>query len=400
MAQYGRLRFTVLDPNGAPVSGASVEVRHQGATIVSGGPTSFTVNDSGVIVAGDSVRIGTTTAPTRSVSSSTATNVTVGGAGFTGTADDDRITISATLPTLYKDARGAETVSNPMTTDSSGNVEAWAEIRPYDVLISGSGITSRLLQDELPDGHEYLISNTFAGNGPCYIFDTARALSTDDKIISVRENGSEKFSVDDDGDVAGAKGTFSGSVSGTTGTFSGAVSGTTGTFSGAVSGTTGTFSAAVQGTSITATTGDVIATAGALRAVASELRTRRISTSFGTVMTSSDIVLSAGWGTTASMTFPLVQPYDARGSVRIASSGTGQGANPTVTVTYKESHGSADGAPCVIVTRGVGAGVGFGGDQPTIRFTLEDTLAGSFRARFQGTPVAGESYDMFWMVMG
>jgi hypothetical protein len=49
MSQLGRIHFTVFDSTGAPVSGASVEVRKQGATIQSGGPTSFTVDDPGAI---------------------------------------------------------------------------------------------------------------------------------------------------------------------------------------------------------------------------------------------------------------------------------------------------------------------------------------------------------------
>src|SRR3989304_5396161 len=105
MAQLGFFEITVLDSPGAPFSGASVEVRKQGAFIQSGGPTSFTVDDPGALAAADTVQVNTS-GPLRSVSSVTATNVTIGGAGFGGTADDDRITCTTSLPTRSEERRG------------------------------------------------------------------------------------------------------------------------------------------------------------------------------------------------------------------------------------------------------------------------------------------------------
>ena len=122
MAQLGKLIWTVLDSNGSPVSGASVAVRKQGATVNgahAGSNTSFTVNDPGGITTSSEnvvVNIGTTT---RSVSSVGATNVTVGAPGFDDVADDDRLSPTTNTPTLYNDATGTEsTGSSTLTTNS------------------------------------------------------------------------------------------------------------------------------------------------------------------------------------------------------------------------------------------------------------------------------------------
>src|SRR3990167_11435698 len=217
MAQYGRLLLTVLDANGAPVSDASVEVRKQGATVQGNhgvAATSFTVDDPGAVTTAGTADVVAvdTGSTTRTVSSFTATNVTVAAPGFDSGNDDSRLTVTNNLPTLYNDAQGNETKTNPLTTDATGKAVCWAPVRPFDVHISGGGATTTLLQDVIPDGHERIVSNVIGGAGPAFILDTQRALTTDDKILSIREVAVEKFSVDDDGDVVCAKVNASGAL--------------------------------------------------------------------------------------------------------------------------------------------------------------------------------------------
>lgn len=381
MAQYGRLRVVVRGTTGIPVSGASVEVRKQGATVNglhAGATTSFTVNDPGALAAADNVQVGTDSGTTRSVSSVTATNVTVGGGGFTDVADDSRLTCIDNLPTLYNDAQGAESKSNPLTTDSSGVAECWASVRPYDLLVSGSGVTTQLLQDEVPVGNERFVSNVYPGAGPAYIFDTARVLTTDDKIISVRENNVEKASIDDDGDIAGAKGTFSGAVAGTTGTFSGALTVTSGgaDITGTATLDAVVMSGALSGATSLSTTGDVIQ--------------RRIRPNQGTAHVAGDWALSAGWGTTATASVAS-GCNDTCGLLSISSSGTGQAANPTVTLTAKD--GAFGGG-----IRGVAVRADTASPAPETAVWCSTSASGTQIVwTFRGTPVAGSTYTlMYW----
>lgn len=263
-----------------------------------------------------------------------------------------------------------------MTTDSTGVAVCWASVVPYDVKISGSGVTTQLLEDVVPDGNERLVSNVFAGAGPAFIFDTLRALTTDDKIISVREAGVEKASIDDDGDIAGVKGTFSGAVAGTTGTFSGAVSGTTGTFSGAISGTTGTFSGAVSGTAGT---------------FSSDVSMRRLLANQGTTLVDGDWGNKVGWGNTATHSVGGGST-DTQGSITITCSGSGITASPTIDLTFKD--GAYAFAPYCLTIRQAGT------DQPTIPFFAAALSTTQIRATFMGTPVAGQQYFFRWLVIG
>src|SRR6185503_13327532 len=121
MAQYGKLSGTITDAHGNPVSGATVEVRRQGAFVTSTqAGTTYTVNDPGGIVATDQVRPNALSGPSRNVSAVTATTVATSGAGLGTLNNNDRISIFSPLPTLYADAQGSETKANPLTTDASG----------------------------------------------------------------------------------------------------------------------------------------------------------------------------------------------------------------------------------------------------------------------------------------
>lgn len=396
MAQLGKLVFKIADSAGNALSGVSVEVRKQGAQVNglhAGANTVFTVDDPGAIVAGDNVKVDTGSV-TRSVSSITATTVTVGGAGFSDVNDDSRLT-DTTLPTIYNDAIGNETKSNPLTTDAAGEAFCWVVGGKYDVLVSGGGATTKLYTDQAAAGGESKLSTIYSGTA--WQLDSLRALAATDEALVISENNdsADLFKVMGDGEiVAGAVGathTLTGSLSVST-SISAATS-----MSATTTITAGTGMTATTG-NITASTGNVVSTAGNLTAVAGEVSTLRMKAAFGTALTNADFTLSAGWGATASCTFPLGSAYDSRGSVRITSAGAGQAANPTVTLTFKNGAFSTGG--WAVCQRGIGSGAGFGGDQPTVPFMVRDiTGSTAVTFSFRGTPVAGESYDLWYMVM-
>ena len=152
MARLGRFDKFVQDPSGNGLAGVSVEVRKRGATIngdQSGTtPLTITVNSPGLITSSDNVVIGTGTT-TFAVDSVTATTVVV--SGFVGTlnvSDDDRISATTSLPSLFNDHLGAEILTNPLTSAAStGQVAAWLNPGFYDIHISGGAATTTLQQD-------------------------------------------------------------------------------------------------------------------------------------------------------------------------------------------------------------------------------------------------------------
>jgi hypothetical protein len=100
----------------------------------------------------------------------------------------------------------------------------------------------------------------------------------------------------------------------------------------------------------------------------------------GTLPTSAAFALD-GFGSTAAVT--TISGCDGRLKFTVVSAGTGQAANPTITYTFVD--GAWPYTPIAQVTRD-------GGNQndiPTFSTEASTTL---FSTRFQGTPVAGESY--------
>src|SRR6185503_2123232 len=202
--QYGRYRITVLNSQGQPIVGATVTLRKQGATVNglhSGAQTVFTVNDPGAIIDTDSetVKVGTG-AVERTVLGVTATTITVSGAGFNDVPDDARLTVTNTLPTLYEDAQGAETKTNPLTTNSSGMVEAWLEIQPIDVHITGGTdpngqpAPETLYTDEMVGGTGRVVFYDFNGSALAQRWQAKRAFATTDKYLSIlNSDASEEF---------------------------------------------------------------------------------------------------------------------------------------------------------------------------------------------------------------
>lgn len=49
---------------------------------------------------------------------------------------------NSTPATVYAAETGGTTVTNPLTTDSMGRVEGWVDEGSYDIVVSGSGITT------------------------------------------------------------------------------------------------------------------------------------------------------------------------------------------------------------------------------------------------------------------
>ncbi len=177
MASLGRLREVVLDTSGNAISSAAVEVRRQGATVVSGSgttPLTVTVNNPGGIVAGDTVVINTGTT-SYDVDSVTATTVVLSGFLLTLTlSDEDRISPTNNLVALKNDAEAGESKSNPLTTDATGTATAWVIGNAYDLHISGGTATTTLVQDRIVDGDSSSTNHFGNSSSFAYRVDTTR----------------------------------------------------------------------------------------------------------------------------------------------------------------------------------------------------------------------------------
>jgi len=164
MAKLGRYETTVQDSSGNAINSVSVELRKQGATVnadQSGtSPLTITVNDSGFIDSTDSCQIWRTETTAVSagggessfaVDSKTGTTVVL--SGFTGTLtllDEDRLSPTTNLLSLFNDVRGDESLSNPLTTSSLGFASGWSFRQVFDTHLSGgtpTSVTTRLKID-------------------------------------------------------------------------------------------------------------------------------------------------------------------------------------------------------------------------------------------------------------
>lgn len=111
--------------------------------------------------------------------------------------------------------------------------------------------------------------------------------------------------------------------------------------------------------------------------------------STGTATVAGDYALSAGWGSTASITVTS-NSNDTHGTILVTSSGTGQGANPTITFTFKD--GTWTLAPFAVVVPSGGTGTQ---THPTWAIT-----ATVLTITWPGTPVAGSTYQFDYHVLG
>jgi len=134
---------------------ATVTVYKQGATVafsasvlVAG--TNVQVRSIGKLAVLDLVQLGTDATKQMEVVSITD-NQHIRLRSLTGSAitilSSQRLVIYSTLPTLYTEASGVSTLANPTTTNSKGYVEFYTPEAKFDLIISGSGLTTTLYID-------------------------------------------------------------------------------------------------------------------------------------------------------------------------------------------------------------------------------------------------------------
>lgn len=110
----------------------------------------------------------------------------------------------------------------------------------------------------------------------------------------------------------------------------------------------------------------------------------------GTAHVAGDYALSAGWGSTATVS--AVAARDTGGRVSVTANGAGIGANPTVTLTFKD--GTWTIAPALSLSRGDTVA-------PTTGFWALTTASATAPVfTFVGTPVAGSVYVLDFVTMG
>ena len=176
---------------------------------------------------------------------------------------------------------------------------------------------------------------------------------------------------------------------------------TTGSFSGQVTSTVATGSAPLVVASITKVTNlnaDLLddkdsATAGTATTIAARDASGRLTAkrfiADGTALINTDFVLSAGWGD-GPATIGTITGSDQAWQGTITASGVGQGANPTITVTFKD--GTGTNAP--ICTSKVNGGTG------AILPLTDAPTATTNVITFVGTPVTTLTYQIISICIG
>jgi hypothetical protein len=117
---------------------------------------------------------------------------------------------------------------------------------------------------------------------------------------------------------------------------------------------------------------------------------KRFSGNLATPLAAGDFALSAGWGTTASV--GSIRGVDQWHEFVVTSAGTGQAANPTVTLTYKDLTWTT--APIVRCSRQEFA------SQLTATFSVTTQTGTAYVLTFSGTPAAAETYRIACFVGG
>jgi len=413
MAQLGRIDFSVTNGSGTAVTDASVQIRKQGATIdgaqSGSSPLTVTVNSPGALANGDSIdvyRTGTTLVRSGSVSAvptATAVQITFTGGSVT-LNDEDRISASDNLPTLQNDSVSGETKSNPLSANSDGQVFAWIRGGFYDRRISGTGITTKLFED-LQVTAEDTVSNIFGtGTNDAFIKDTNLALATGDLHTSYRVQGTEIFDIRETGVFRAT-----GASQITTGGLIIDASGITITAGGILNDEGTITSSVADGASAVA---HILNTDEAYTSTASLLNLRnngsnrfsfqqdgallgnRYHSSRGTLLVAGDFALSAGWGTTATVSNVLGR--DGASFFRVNSLGTGQLANPTIVITFTDgSWGSNTPIPFAGRVSSTGQS-----DQPEVIIVPTAITPTVLTLIFRGTPVAAEEYGISFHMVG
>lgn len=127
--------------------------------------------------------------------------------------------------------------------------------------------------------------------------------------------------------------------------------------------------------------------------------TRRFSASYverywaqGTALATTDFALEADWGTTREVT--STSGSDQSGIVRVTSNGTGQAANATVTLTFKDGSWTTT-AVCAVDLYASSDGSAMSSDRLTLTYSAT-ALVWSYAQ----TPIAGNTYDFYWECWG
>lgn len=113
-------------------------------------------------------------------------------------------------------------------------------------------------------------------------------------------------------------------------------------------------------------------------------------------LAAANFALSGGFGSTATVSAVQAGSTDTRFNITITSAGTGQGANPTCTLTFKDG-GYADHTRAAVIP--VAVACRSGGSQPSVPFSTSCT-ATALTLTFVGTPVAAETYSLSVHVLG
>lgn len=410
MAQYARVEVVRQDQAGNPIVGCSVLVLKQGSTVVSGGPTSFTVNDPGALVALDSVTAvssdGLTERGSGTVASLTDTNVTLSGGGIAGVVNNDRFVDTTQLAILYADAQGAETISSTLVTDQNGYAAAWTLQQPLDLKMSGGtsplGVAATIYRfDVRPSGFERRTSFAFmTGTAVLEILDSVRAFTTGDKWVSYRNQTVERWYVKalSSGAAVAVPGhTVEGSLTVTSALV---VSSGGATITGGISVVTGGLSITAGGLTLGASGGIITQSqtsglnvfATDLQLTSKDLRMRHLRANQGTTMTTSDISLGSGWGTGPAVT-SVTNATNTSGRVRITT-GTGPSGNADFTINLKDS-GMASGtnAHCIVQRAGgtISGNIGM--------VALIVCTATSVTVSVVGALAASTAYDYEWIII-
>jgi hypothetical protein len=120
---------------------------------------------------------------------------------------------------------------------------------------------------------------------------------------------------------------------------------------------------------------------------------QRLKVNQGTAYSSADaaIVLSAGWGTTRTVS--AATGFDQGLSFTVNATGTGQAANPTITITFKD--GTWTVAPQFLCKRN--DVVAPAESSAATTWTVTATV---LTITFNGTPTAANSYNFVCLALG
>lgn len=108
----------------------------------------------------------------------------------------------------------------------------------------------------------------------------------------------------------------------------------------------------------------------------------------GTALDASDFALSIGWGTSAMIT--SVKGTDTAWQITIDSEGTGQAANPTITLTFRDGLCSTYAIALSKQTGGTG----------DITDITDSTTPTTWVMTFNGTPDVGSTYIISGISIG